>query len=236
MTRRLVTLLALLAAIALPSATLAATTVTNGSFEGTTDVGSSTTLATGSTAINGWTVTAGSVDWVGSYWDSFDGSKSVDLNGTGHGDLSQHLATSVGYDYVVSFYLAGNASCSPMLKTLDVSATGTPASSYSFDATGKLPTDMGWTQKSYSFTATDTDTLLTFSSTTSGSCGPALDMVSLTETAPPPTTTGATKDDCKEGGWQAMTDADGTPFATQGDCVSYYATGTDNAAARPRPR
>jgi hypothetical protein len=31
--------------------------------------------------------------------------------------------------------------------------------------------------------------------------------------------------ECKKGGWQTMTRADGTPFKNQGDCVSYVNTG-----------
>jgi hypothetical protein len=36
------------------------------------------------------------------------------------------------------------------------------------------------------------------------------------------------KDQCKQGGWQNVTEADGTPFKNQGDCVSYVATGGKN--------
>ena len=35
----------------------------------------------------------------------------------------------------------------------------------------------------------------------------------------------ASRDDCREGGWQTVTRADGTPFKNQGDCVSYTNTG-----------
>jgi hypothetical protein len=38
-------------------------------------------------------------------------------------------------------------------------------------------------------------------------------------------------DDCKNGGWQNHTDAEGRPFKNQGDCVSYVATGGTNTAA-----
>jgi hypothetical protein len=36
------------------------------------------------------------------------------------------------------------------------------------------------------------------------------------------------KDECKKGGWQTVTDADGYPFKNQGDCVSYVATSGKN--------
>ncbi len=34
-----------------------------------------------------------------------------------------------------------------------------------------------------------------------------------------------TKSDCKNGGWQSLTDNNGHHFKNQGDCVSYFATG-----------
>lgn len=37
--------------------------------------------------------------------------------------------------------------------------------------------------------------------------------------------------DCKKGGWQSLTDAFGTPFKNQGDCVSYFATDGRNLAS-----
>jgi hypothetical protein len=36
-----------------------------------------------------------------------------------------------------------------------------------------------------------------------------------------PFRTPITKDDCKNGGWQSVRDADGVPFRNQGQCVSY---------------
>lgn len=36
------------------------------------------------------------------------------------------------------------------------------------------------------------------------------------------------KDECKKGGWESLTDADGNSFKNQGDCVSYVATGGRN--------
>jgi hypothetical protein len=39
------------------------------------------------------------------------------------------------------------------------------------------------------------------------------------------------KDQCKNGGWQSLNDANGTKFKNQGDCVSYVATGGGNPAA-----
>ena len=40
-----------------------------------------------------------------------------------------------------------------------------------------------------------------------------------------------TKDQCKNGGWMGLTDADGNSFKNQGDCVSYVATQGKNLGA-----
>jgi hypothetical protein len=77
--------------------------------------------------------------------------------------------------------------------------------------------------------------VLTFTSTTAGAFGPALDNVVVTEVVP-------TKNDCKDGGWVSMIDNQGNSFKNQGDCVSYFATGGKNlgsvaplTAAAPAP-
>lgn len=38
-----------------------------------------------------------------------------------------------------------------------------------------------------------------------------------------------TADQCKDGGWQTLTDSLGTPFKNQGDCVSFVRTGGKNS-------
>jgi hypothetical protein len=51
---------------------------------------------------------------------------------------------------------------------------------------------------------------------------PAPDVTqSFTIASPVPTS----KDACKDGGWQFLTRADGTPFKNQGDCIQYVNTG-----------
>jgi choice-of-anchor C domain-containing protein len=215
------------AVLALAGATLAFSGLTNGSFETGTylDGGSGfEQLNTGDTSLDGWTVDAGSVDWIGTYWPARDGSMSIDMSGTGAGTISQTFVTTIGNTYTVSFYLSGNPAGPPAVKTLDVSATGGTAGSYTFDTTGNDLTSMNWTLETYSFLATSTSTTLSFVSTTAGAYGPALDNVVVTETVP-------TLADCKEGGWQTMIDSAGNHFKNQGDCVSYFATKGKNLGA-----
>ena len=69
-----------------------------------------TRLATGSTAIAGWTVTKGNVDWTDGHWQAAEGSKSIDLDGAEDtaGAISQTFDTVVNGTYVVTFSMSGN--------------------------------------------------------------------------------------------------------------------------------
>lgn len=40
------------------------------------------------------------------------------------------------------------------------------------------------------------------------------------------TSTSVTKEDCKKGGWQSLRKSDGQDFKNQGECVSYFASGS----------
>jgi choice-of-anchor C domain-containing protein len=215
----------MVAAIALAGSALAAFAgVTNGSFEAGNYVENAPgweMLTAPSTDMTGWTVSSGTVDWVGPLWQAQDGSKSIDLDGNSPGAISQNLATTIGNTYSVSFYLSGNSNGGPTVKTLIVSATGTAPATYTFDVSTISNSAMGWRLESYSFVATSSTSTLTFASgDTPGAYGPALDNVVVTETA----VTAATKDDCKNDGWKTMKDRLGNGFKNQGDCVSYFAT------------
>ena len=183
---------ALILAKPAPGAEAAFPSLTNGSFE---------------SGLAGWTVT-GSVDHVCSFWQNASGDCSVDMAATpSQGQLSQVLATTVGNNYTVKFMMAGNPACSsnsawwltaswplnePSVKTLNVSATGTVAAAYSFDVAGKSDSNMGWTAKTYLFTATSASTALTFQNGTNEVCGATLDKIEVTEAPAGPATLGAT--------------------------------------------
>jgi hypothetical protein len=55
-----------------------------------------------------------------------------------------------------------------------------------------------------------------------------IDNISLNSDEVGSPTSPQSKEDCKKGGWQNLTDAEGNPFKNQGDCVSYFATGGKN--------
>jgi hypothetical protein len=84
--------------------------------------------------------------------------------------------------------MAGNPDGGPIVKTMEVSASGSPtaATIFSFDTTGKTRSDMGWTSMQWSFVAGASSTTLRFMSTvvypgdpSNVGWGPALDNVSV---------------------------------------------------------
>jgi choice-of-anchor C domain-containing protein len=160
----------------------------NGSFEIGRNPGRHfSRLYPGSTAINGWTVTRGSIDYIGGYWQAADGNRSIDLDGRDAGEIAQTFSTTVGQSYLVTFALAGNRENLPLLKEMRVAAAGQSAD-FSFDITGKSFSDMGWLLKSWQFTAVDTETTLKFLSLSKRNpqtYGAALDNVSVVAISQP---------------------------------------------------
>jgi choice-of-anchor C domain-containing protein len=169
--------------------------ITNGSFESGITPGSYTTIyAVDSTSITGWTVTAGSVDYIGSYWQASNGSRSLDMNGLGTGSIAQTFASTANQMYKVTFDLAGNFDGGPNPKTLTVSA-GNNTQPYTFPYFNSWSHgNMGWTHEAFFFTANGANTTLTFTgdpTILSGwgngtPLGPTLDNVSANAVPLPP--------------------------------------------------
>jgi choice-of-anchor C domain-containing protein len=157
--------------------------INNGSFEDSSLLSgfSFVTLSAGSTTINNWTVTSGSIDYVHLTWGASNGAFSLDLSGSINdaGSIAQTFATTLGNQYLVSFDLAGNPLASPTIKTLRLSA-GSSSQDFTFDITGKTVTDMGWSPQTLSFVASANSTTLAFTSLDSTGAGPALDNVVVT--------------------------------------------------------
>jgi len=227
------TLAALSASLVLAGTVLASGPFTNGSFETgnfvqfqpPTDFAR---LVAPDNSIDGWIVSGGSVDWVGTYWQAADGARSLDLDGDegAPGAISQTFDTHVGSTYVVTFALSGNPDAGPPLKTMTVDIDGGATTAYSYDTglNGTTRTDMKYVPKGYTFVAMDLETTLNFTSKTYGGYGAVIDNVVITETLQ----TGA---QCKNSGWKTMVDKLSNPFKNQGDCVSYFATGEKNLAS-----
>lgn len=163
----------------------------NGSFEiGTlTNTAAFDTLATGSTAITGWTVVGQGVDYMGGAWVGADGAREIDLLSCGtSGGVAQTFDTVPGGIYNVSFSMAGNPDGG--VKTITATAAAATAN-FTFNTAGFSGTNMGWAPRSFQFTATGASTTLTILGGIQGggsSCaGAALDNVAVTLLASPQT-------------------------------------------------
>ena len=164
---------------------------TNGSFElGSVNPGSGwMTLSSGNPAITGWEVFDGTIDYMGTYWQAADGSRSVDLNGNdGSAGIRQTFDTIGGGTYQVRFALAGNPDGAPLTKSVQVTSGGISELFAFTVAPGTSRADMGWVYHTLLFTAAGGSTTLSFLSNTSGAYfGPAIDNVSVTAVPEPAT-------------------------------------------------
>lgn len=151
----------------------------NGSFEEGPDVDNFVALDSGSTAIKGWTVTRGQIDYIGTHWVSGHGKRSLDLHGSpGFGGIKQTFKTVEGQRYRVTFLMAGSPGSKSSVNTLCVRAAG-KKEVFSFDNEGRTHQNMGWTKKSWEFDAVSTETTLEIHTLDDEDelAGPALDDV-----------------------------------------------------------
>ena len=89
--------------------------------------------------------------------------------------ISQLVPTVVGEKYNLTFFLNQNSKCGASNKTGYVGVTGTPGTVFYYNAAEFK----GWRHISYSFTANTARTNVTIGSSTTGACGPVIDLVSL---------------------------------------------------------
>ena len=143
--------------------------ITNGTFMPGGN-GIFSTLSSTTTFANGdWTVTAGSIDWIGTYWTAPVGY-SVDLNGTAPnipGTISQTVSTVAGQEYQLTFFLAGNPDGNPLQlpnpKTATVTTVGNQTFTIFANVNGNEPTaTSGWTAESLIFVAAGSTTAISF--------------------------------------------------------------------------
>ncbi|MGI4876370.1 MAG: choice-of-anchor C family protein [Janthinobacterium lividum] len=179
--------LAFTAAALLAGTANAATLITNGSFETNSltsipAIGYATLYAGQSTAsaITGWKVTAGNVDYIKSYWQAAAGSYSVDLSGFKNGSISQTLTTVVGKTYHLTFDESGNPDGKPVTKTAAVSINGAQLSDYTYVTGANSHENMEYATVGYTFTALSTSSVLKFANVGPNSpYGPVIDNVAV---------------------------------------------------------
>ena len=174
------------AALAISGSPVNAATIINGSFEDGPDPGSFTEHVAGDTSITGWTVSSGTIDYIGTYWETPFGDRSIDLAGSSLGSISQSIATVAGQAYTISFYASKNPDGGAPLRSGTISA-GDEAEQFFYSSSNTLA-DMNWQLYTFTFVADSAFTLLSFAADASGGCcfGPALDNVSIIDAVPEP--------------------------------------------------
>lgn len=164
--------------------------VADGDFNAPSGGGGFITYGPG--AMGPWTVTQGSVDLIGGYWQAPTvGGGSVDLDGLyQEGGLSQLLTLGAGL-YKLSFYLSGNPDANLGLKKVDVSV-GDASQTFSFNTltAGNSHGAMGYIFETLMFNATGPTTLrFTSNGGNPGSAfGPVIGGVSVSSAVPEPAT------------------------------------------------
>lgn len=171
----------------------AANLVVNGGFAGNfAPNGGFTTVGVGSGVIPAWTVFGGNVDWIHGYWQSSDGDGfSVDMDGTTQGAIGQYINTVAGQQYKLTFDMSGNPDAGTDTDYLGVFASGFLSPNATYSVTGaNSHGNMNWSQRSYTFTANSSSTLIGFQSLNQNLCcyGAAIDNVSVSGAVPEPAT------------------------------------------------
>ena len=186
------------ATLAIAGSASAANLIVNGGFNNglTTPApgGTFSTLGTGSTTINGWTVVGGgNIDWIRGFWQSADGDGySVDLNGGAPGAIAQTITTIAGQAYNLTFFMSGNPDAfQSETRIAIIGAGGTTSGSTTYTLTGaNSRANMLWSARQFTFLADSASTEIRFTSGNSGAncCyGGAIDNVAVNVVPEPAT-------------------------------------------------
>jgi hypothetical protein len=133
-------------------------------------------VLTDEAAIAPWKLATGSEFEVdGSVWPAKSGSWSMDLSANNPYSITQNFDTTSGTEYVLVFHVNKNTKCD-----INIDRTG-EFNIGGFKKVSFIHTkgSTEWFKIVQYFTATDSSTSLTIGSTTTGSCGPVIDNVSV---------------------------------------------------------
>jgi choice-of-anchor C domain-containing protein len=135
--------------------------VTDGTFTAAGTPGSYTEYAA-NTTMGGWTVTGGSVDLIGGYWQAPQlGQNSVDMSGVTQGTIQQTINLSPG-TYKLTFAESGNPDGPPELKRLAVSLGGGTPQEFDYTIGNNTRDAMSYILKTAYFTVGGGDNVLQF--------------------------------------------------------------------------
>jgi Protein of unknown function (DUF642) len=113
-------------------------------------------------------------------WQAFEGTQSLDLNGTQPGSISQSLATTAGTEYSLSFAYANNFNAGNPVATAEVKVSGiSTLLDQTITHSGSTANNMAYSRFSADFVADSRTSTLQFTALNSGPWGIALDAVSV---------------------------------------------------------
>lgn len=167
--RTMTQLLGGVAFVAIFAAHAKANLLTNGSFEAGTfvnDGNGTMTFSAGPITITGWTATGRQVSWIQSPnpfgLSAQDGNLFLDLTaynpGAPFGGVTQSIATAIGQQYTLSFYLGSYPQVSGGPPVSILAAAGSTNQTFTVSTTSDAST---WTPFSMLFTASSATTAIT---------------------------------------------------------------------------
>jgi choice-of-anchor C domain-containing protein len=183
------TAIAAIAGFASLPAQAAVNLITDGNFDAPLSAGTFTTFNSGSSFGTGnpWTVTSGSVDVIGNYWQApATGGGSVDLSGNAAGAIQQSFNAAAG-TYSLQFYLSGNPDGSPTTKQITVSVGGTTHDFFYTLGGTNSKSNMNYILESLAFHSAGGSNLLTFTSDTDSAFGGVIGGVNVSAIPEPAT-------------------------------------------------
>jgi Protein of unknown function (DUF642) len=133
-----------------------------------------------------WIVTIGGIDFIGSFFQPPHGVCSIDLDGSAPGSKGGRIVGAIAHApfkttakraYTVTFLLSGNGACGPTVKRMKV-ATENASKIFDWNISNGHDAQSGdFSQRSWTFTASSSQTQLTLSSLdkpTTNLCGPVV--------------------------------------------------------------
>jgi hypothetical protein len=133
---------------------------------------------------SGWTVTSGTVDFIGGYWQSPDGNQTVDMDGNNPGAIATTIDVPAAGTVTVDFDLSGNPDGGSSLKTLQVQLGSATPEVLTYTTGSNTHSDMDYVAESAVFNiSTPGDLTLSFASldVSSSPYGPVVATVTASE-------------------------------------------------------
>ncbi len=163
------------------SDTTASAALQNGQFTTPATNGTTFRTVTAGGTLGAWSVVSGSVDQKLTYWPQPPGGGySVDLDGSAPGAIEQSFATTAGAQYRVLFAFSANGDQTGPRSMRVTAASATQDYTFTPPA-GWSSSTLGWTYRTFTFTAAATSTTLRFASLSAAgnASGPAVGDISV---------------------------------------------------------